>query len=54
MEPITIIICSLIAGIIILSIIHDNKKDRENRKTKNHALDYHRKKYLKELKDGEK
>ena len=40
--------------IILISIIDDNRRDRKYKQTMNHAMDYHRKKYLKELKDGEK
>jgi hypothetical protein len=39
---------------IIASIIYDNRKDKAYKTTVNIAKEYQRKKYLKELKDGEK
>jgi len=40
--------------IILISIIEDNRCDKKYKETLNRAMEYRRKKYLKELKDGEK
>jgi hypothetical protein len=47
-------IAIIILAIIGLAlIIHDNRRDRKYKTEINRAMDYHRKKYIKELKDGE-
>jgi hypothetical protein len=43
-----------LAFIALILIIKDNRRDRKYKDTINRAMDYHRKKYLKELKDGER
>jgi len=49
-----IFILLILIGIGIALIIGDNRKTRNYKEHVNSALEYHRQKYLKELKDGEK